>query len=175
MNKVFLITLFAFSVAACGTSSKQEYCNTTNWKDMGNKTGLKGQPADVVMKDQKSCAEVGVQIPLVEFKEGWEEGIQQYCSEENAVRLGRSGEKHMSENCPIEYRPKFLAAYEEGVKLKSVNKKIEKVEKQIDRADAEKEKLKREVDKKRQKISDLESQQSNLKDKKESLLETKQN
>lgn len=173
MSRKIALAALILTVTACGTSSKKEYCNTTDWQEEGKKIGLRGEAEDSVMKEQKSCAELGIQIPLTEYKTGWDEGIQQYCSEENAFDLGKKSEKHKAENCPIVYRPKFLTAYEKGKKVQDVNQKIEKVEKKIDNTDAEKEKLQSEISKKRKQLEKLEGKENSLRSQKEDLIETK--
>ncbi|MCO5113571.1 MAG: DUF2799 domain-containing protein [Bdellovibrionaceae bacterium] len=173
MSRIIASAALILTVTACGTSSKQEYCSTTDWQEEGKKIGLRGDAEDSVMKEQKLCAELGIQLPLTEYKIGWDEGIQQYCSEENAFTLGQKSEKHKAENCPIVYRPQFLTSYEKGKKVQNVNQKIEKVEKKIDSTDAEKEKLQAEISKKRKQIEKLEGKESSLRSQKEDLIETK--
>lgn len=174
MSRTLVIMMAVFAISACGTASKKDFCNNTDWKEEGRKSGQQGNSADVVMKDQRACADLGIEISLEDYKSGWDEGIQEYCSEESAFDLGKKSEKHKVENCPIVFRPNFLASYEKGQKLKDVNQKIEKVEKKMSDADAEKAKLQKEVAAKRQKIEKLESKESDLKTKKENLIEEKQ-
>lgn len=170
MNKIFLLSMFALLMGACSTSTKNS-CNNNDWKEIGKESGRKGEAADVVMKDQKKCEKLGIDIPLNAYKDGWLEGIDQYCSESNAFELGQDGDKHTVENCPIELQPAFQASYDKGLKLKEVNKELESVESKIGSVDSKKEKLKDEIEEKRKEINALENKQSDLRSQKENILQ----
>lgn len=161
--RLLVILLTGLSLTACGTAHKKDFCSETNWQDQGQKDGAKGLASDTVMGEQEKCSKVGVEIPLRDYKEGWLVGIKQYCSENNAFELGKNKKKNKVENCPIEYRPKFEAAYAKGQNLNELDKEIEDVNEKIKSADKEKESLEKQVRKKREEIDKLESKQAELK------------
>lgn len=162
----FILSLFTtilFSQSALAISASK--CQSNDWFSVGRDYGVKGQPSDKVMSLQKSCMKKGVDIPLDQYKKGWEIGIAQFCSPDNAYTLGFK-KKKASKACPVEIKANFDQFYnwgknasqsEKTIKnnesklkskekaLKSLNNKTRKLENEISKLKEKNKKFKDEV------------------------------
>lgn len=126
--KSILILLFFVSQSAWAISADK--CQSTDWFAVGRDSGFKGEPADKVLKVQKSCQKKGVDMTVDQYKKGWTMGINQYCSQDNAYQLGFK-KKSVSKNCPVELKTSFDQFYAWGKNANKLGKDLSKKEKQL--------------------------------------------
>lgn len=87
------ITLLAALLQGCATMSADE-CRTANWRDVGLRDGLAGQPLAHLDRRTKACAESGVAVNAALYLQGRNQGLPQYCRLDNAATLGLQGKTY---------------------------------------------------------------------------------
>ncbi len=158
------VLLGAFIQGCSGVSKNQ--CMESNWKNKGIEDGKKGLAAEQILETQKVCSKKGMDFPITEYKEGWEQGIADYCAPQNGFNMASKGKDMKVENCPIQFRPALAKNIDLGKKFADAESKIEKLQNESKSLKGDKKDIK-------QKISDVERELSDLKAQKESLSESK--
>jgi hypothetical protein len=101
-------------LAGCATLNK-EACLSGNWRELGVKDGINGEPAIQIEKHRKACAEHGIRPDEKLYMAGRAEGLQEYCQLDNAFQSGLKGRQYQGV-CPLAIHSLFLrcnkAAYE---------------------------------------------------------------
>lgn len=69
-------------------------CRTANWRDVGLRDGVAGQPLSLLNRRTKACAEAGVTADAALYLQGRNLGLPQYCHLDNAARLGLQGKPY---------------------------------------------------------------------------------
>lgn len=149
MKGLILIVLLCASTQVFAISADK--CQSTDWFAVGRDTGFKGQPSDKIMSTQKDCQKKGVDISLEQYQKGWQMGIGQYCSQDNAFNLGFK-KKTPSKYCPIDMKSDFDQFYAWGKEAFGLEKDIKTKEsklkgkvKELNATTKKKEKLEKEV------------------------------
>jgi hypothetical protein len=94
------------ALQACTTMSPKE-CRNANWRDVGLRDGLAGEPLTVLDARSKDCAETNVVVNVPLYLEGRNRGLPDYCRLDNAARIGLSGKAYHGVCAPgidAEYR-----------------------------------------------------------------------
>lgn len=136
----------AFAISA-------DKCTNTDWFAVGRDAGAKGQTSDTILKTQKECQKKGVEISLEQYQKGWQMGIGQYCSQDNAYKMGFN-KKSPTKFCPTEMKPDFDQFYTWGKEASKLEKEIKSKEsklkgkiKQLSSVSKKKESLEKDVKK----------------------------
>lgn len=93
MKKItyFLLpVLVASLLSACATMSPKD-CQGTNWRDKGYSDAMKGR-AIWLTGHTKACAKAGVVPNKKAYVAGHNAGSRVFCTFDNGVRFGRSGD-----------------------------------------------------------------------------------
>ncbi len=171
MNKKNIVAVAAIFITlisiGCSGVSRSD-CSSTDWKQKGVSDGQKGQAAEDILKTEKFCKQKNVDFPIVSYKEGWVDGIKEYCSPENGFKLSSKGKKVNVANCPIEYQPNLVDSIKKGEEYLKVQKNIVKLEKN-------KENLKEKREDVKDNISENQSELEKLKAEKEKMLTPESN
>ena len=98
-------------LAGCSTMNKPE-CQTAslNPSALGLSDGQKGYGLWRLDKHVESCARFGIDIDRQAYLAARERGLQDYCTPENAERVGMRGETY-EDVCPTALAPAFLERY----------------------------------------------------------------
>lgn len=168
-NTILSISTLIFLIMSIGCSgmSKKD-CTATDWKQQGISDGQKGLAAEKILKTEKFCRQKNVDFPIVSYKEGWVEGMKDYCSPENGFKLSSTGKKVNVANCPIEYQPKLVESIKKGEEFLKVEKNIAKLEKTKEKMKAKREDVK-------DNISETQKELEKLKAEKEKMLTPESN
>lgn len=102
--------------AGCASGMSKEECQTADWQTIGYEDGVRGRPESVMTSHRQSCAKHDVSFNLAAYRQGREQGLQQYCQPQNGYRQGRSGVNYAGV-CPVELESQFLEAYTDGREL----------------------------------------------------------
>lgn len=82
--------LAALALAAgCDTLSKSE-CQTADWRAIGVADGSRGQ-RDRAAAHLEACSQHGLQVDVARYRAGRDEGLQRYCTYDNALAEGLAG------------------------------------------------------------------------------------
>jgi hypothetical protein len=104
-----LAVFLMLSVGGCASLSQSE-CISADWYDLGVHNALEGQKRNYVAKHFKACSEYQITPDLVEYKLGWMEGVQKFCTAQSAWYYGLT--RHQYQNtCSINEEKQFLPAY----------------------------------------------------------------
>jgi hypothetical protein len=109
-----ILLLFAvMGLSACATSQKQD-CDNYNWYEMGRQQGRIGSPHNQAGVPP-ACAKADHTSEL--WKSGYEIGLSEYCTIDNAYALGRLG-LPLSRACPA--HEDLLAHYARGERAREL-------------------------------------------------------
>ena len=95
--------------------SKSE-CLGGQWKEAGYEDASRGRTDTRLAERTKACAKHDVQADEMSYDEGYKDGLQTYCSIDNAVEEGRSAREYRG-ICPAAIEPGFLRAYIGGLEI----------------------------------------------------------
>lgn len=114
MLRLFLVFLLGLGLVGCASLSK-ESCLEGDWYAIGLKDGSNGYKAERRFDHQAACTKHGVsaQLQVEEYLRGREEGLEEYCTPENAYDVGLRVEYHHNV-CPQEMKAAFNKAWREG-------------------------------------------------------------
>jgi hypothetical protein len=100
------------ALASCQTLNEAE-CQTVSWQTLGQQDGAQGRATTYIGRHQEACSKHGLPIDTVAWQSGWEQGIRQYCTPDNALNRGRNGQSGEN-NCPADLSAGFSNAYQVG-------------------------------------------------------------
>ena len=107
-----LTFLFFINLLSCSTLDK-ETCARKDWLGQGHQDALNDKTIQFE-RYHSQCAELGINISKEKYVSGYEQGLKGYCTYQNGMKLGKTGDepfsgcKHMSSN--------FYQGYEKGFK-----------------------------------------------------------
>lgn len=122
------VLFFILFLSSCATLSESA-CKKGNWKEIGNKDGVKGERLSVVDEHAKACSDYGVTVNKDLYTEGYKNGLKTYCKVDRAFDLGYSGESY---NYVCKDK-KFEAEFNLGHKIYSLKNELENLEREIQR------------------------------------------
>ena len=91
----FLATLAVTLLSGCESMSVSE-CKVADWSRVGYVDGAAGTPSNRLVDYIEDCGKAGVTPVAAAYRQGWDVGIQRYCTAANGWRegtLGRSGKE----------------------------------------------------------------------------------
>ncbi|MGP5210735.1 DUF2799 domain-containing protein [Psychrobacter alimentarius] len=104
------------TLAGCATTQSltPQQCQDSNWQEVGYADGLRGRSGAYFGHYANSCASVGGATPnRIQWEQGRQQGLKNYCTELNAYKLGREG-YDWQPVCPLEGIEKLEEAYSQG-------------------------------------------------------------
>ena len=113
----------------CATLDKDE-CLLADWRLIGYQDGVAGKSAAVVGEYREDCARHAVVPDLDAYRDGREEGLQQYCKADNGYRLGNTG-RGLPAICPTALEGDFRDAYNVGRELYQARSAVNKTRSRI--------------------------------------------
>ena len=106
--------LFTFSGCATTQSLTPQQCQSSNWQEVGYADGIRGRSGAYFGHYADSCTKVGGPMPnRIQWEQGRQQGLKNYCTELNAYKLGREG-YDWQPVCPLEGIEKLEEAYSQG-------------------------------------------------------------
>lgn len=166
MSKKFIWIYIAmgFFMTTEAMAISESKCRSNDWFAIGREYGFKGEAEDKVLRDQQDCQKKGVDIPLEEYKKGWQMGIADHCSPDNAYKMGVT-KKKPAKNCPLELKPVFDQFYAWGKDAAEIERDIKKTEKELKSKKNALGKAQKQVRKLDSEVEKLEKKEKTLKDK----------
>ncbi|MDN5620929.1 MAG: DUF2799 domain-containing protein [Psychrobacter sp.] len=113
---VSLLGALVLTLSGCATTQSltPQQCQSSNWQDVGYADGLQGRSGAYFGNYTNSCASVGGANPnRIQWEQGRQQGLKNYCTELNAYKLGREG-YDWQPVCPLEGIEKLEEAYSQG-------------------------------------------------------------
>jgi hypothetical protein len=106
------IVLLGLLASGCASMNEDE-CRIADWRAIGYEDGVMGVAASHIGKRREACAEHGIAPDFAAYKQGRDEGLQEYCTPASGYRLGRQGQT-INAVCPSELRADFRDAFRSG-------------------------------------------------------------
>ncbi len=120
----------------CGSKpSLSEYqCSAGDWYTVGQSDGLNGYGQSRLLAHQNACGPQGVVPDSKAYRQGWAQGIAQFCEPQKGYQRGVEGQA-MSNACPQQHQAAFAQAYDEGRRLYMARYEVRQLESAIARAE----------------------------------------
>ncbi len=108
------VALLALSGCVTTQSLTLEQCQASNWQEVGYADGVRGRSGAYFGHYTNSCTGVMGAVPnRIQWEQGRQQGLKNYCTELNAYKLGREG-YDWQPVCPLEGIDKLEEAYSQG-------------------------------------------------------------
>jgi hypothetical protein len=108
----FVSLVMLLALQGCATMDREQ-CQVADWRLVGYQDGVLGKPASAIGDYSRDCAEHAVVPDLDAWRAGRDEGLLQYCTQDNGFRLGQAGRGYNSV-CPSPADTAFRDGYELG-------------------------------------------------------------
>lgn len=125
-----LLLIFPLALSACATLNEAE-CETTNWRDLGERNGQEGKASSFIVEHQKACSAFGLPVDGTAWRAGWERGIRQYCTPQNGLLVGKSG-TYYANACPVDLAAGFIRTYTVGKRVYDAGQERDRVRREIE-------------------------------------------
>lgn len=102
----FLSALLALALAGCASMSESE-CRVADWGRVGVADGARGESESRLAAYTEDCGKVGVVPNAQSYRQGWDTGIQRFCTAVNGWREGQQG--HSGKDAVCQGQPGFAA------------------------------------------------------------------
>lgn len=172
MNKFKLLLLLgAVTLAGCETMSVPE-CQVADWGRVGFADGARGESESRLAAHVESCAQAGVRPNAQAYRQGWDAGIQLFCTAPNGWREGLQGNSGRDSVCRgqsgYEVFSRYLSAglqvYRTNEQMRYNAAQANRLQRLLDEStkDEEKRRLRhqlRDIDREQYRLRDLISQQ----------------
>lgn len=120
----------ALALAGCATLNESE-CRTVDWFQLGARDGSDGAARTRIEEHRQACAEFGLAADDAAWLQGYQAGLQDYCTAGNGYRLGRRG-GYYGRVCPATEERAFLDAYELGRETYEVEREIAELDRRAE-------------------------------------------
>ncbi len=117
-----LIPLLAALLAGCATLDQDE-CLSTDWYSLGREEGSEGASRDQYQRHREACAKHGISPDKAAYQEGYEHGLDDFCTPANGYDNGRRGYNYRGV-CPAELEGGFLLGYQQGKALHNAQQRV---------------------------------------------------
>ena len=115
-----LLSLVVLAISGCATTQSltPQQCQNSNWQEVGHADGSIGRSGAYFGHYTNSCASLGgaavAVVPnRIQWEQGRQQGLKNYCTELNAYKIGREG-YDWQPVCPLEGIEKLEEAYSQG-------------------------------------------------------------
>jgi hypothetical protein len=112
LHRIGQATLLAAVLCGCSSLSETE-CQSANWKEIGYEDGARGARPARADDHTKACSKHGVAFDREAWQRGYARGLEQYCTPQNAVRIGLRGADYGGV-CPPEADLQFSSHWRAG-------------------------------------------------------------
>lgn len=133
-RSALLASIGALWIAGCATLNESE-CRSVDWFELGSRDGASGHSRGRLENHSEACSEFGLKADESAWREGYETGLEGYCTIDNGYSVGRHG-GHYGRVCPAELEGEFVAAYELGRETHDVQREIEEISRYIESAES---------------------------------------
>lgn len=128
--RVSVVALCAIALNGCATLNESQ-CRSADWYQLGTRDGSEGYARNRLESHREACSEFGLVADDAAWRQGYEDGLESYCTADNGYRVGRRGGSY-ARVCPAEADGEFIAAYELGRETSAVEQELAQVRQRID-------------------------------------------
>ncbi len=119
---VAAMLLIIAGLSGCATMSGDE-CLTSDWAAIGYEDGARGYTSDRLSQHRKACAKHGVTVDFAAYRDGREQGLEEYCQPGRGFDIGVNGGRYNGV-CSVDLEADFLDAYNAGYHLYSLRSNV---------------------------------------------------
>ena len=123
------LMLLALS-AGCATLNENE-CRTVDWREQGRSDGANGYESTRLGEHMNACGRYSIAPDAEAYRAGREEGLQQYCTPENALQQGMKGAAY-HQVCAGETGQQFAVIYARGQALNLIQNDMQVMQNRFD-------------------------------------------
>lgn len=119
-------------LAGCASMSPEE-CLVADWGEQGHQDGRNGFTPSRITEHRKACAEVGVVPDGRRYRQGWDQGVREYCTPANGVAQGRAGSPYRNV-CPRDLEGPFVYWHQLGLDVHGAQRRVDDLDRQAAQA-----------------------------------------
>lgn len=124
------LMLLALSTGCATLEEKQ--CRTTDWREQGRSDGANGYESTRPGDHGEACSRYGIAPdPAAAYRAGRDEGLEQYCALDNAMRLGMNGNGY-NQVCAGPNGEMFSQVYRRGLVLHAIRADMQELQSRLD-------------------------------------------
>lgn len=116
MRLLFVFGAIALLAGCASKTMDKEACLVADWQSIGYQDGSQGRDTSWLERRTKACSEHMVTPDHAQYLAGRDQGLRVFCQPTPGFQLGASGGTYRGV-CPPELEGPFLASYNEGVQL----------------------------------------------------------
>ncbi|MFK7915535.1 MAG: DUF2799 domain-containing protein [Pseudomonadales bacterium] len=117
--------------SGCANRSLSEHqCLAGDWRTVGYSDGAAGHAQTRVLTHQNACGRHNVIPDTAAYRDGWNEGIAQFCTPQRGYDRGLAGHS-LPMVCPSASRQSYRAAYDTGRELFLARDAVRSLEQQL--------------------------------------------
>lgn len=124
---ISFILLAIFS--SCAIMSESE-CENGDWSQYGRQDAMNGKPNSRFFERRKACYEHGIKGDENTYRQGYQEGLKNYCTFENGFEVGSRGEDY-AKICPTDSHKELVRGHIIGKVRYEEKKRHEEFKKQV--------------------------------------------
>lgn len=117
-------------LAGCASMSPQQ-CLVANWGEQGYSDGRNGYPLTRLMAHRQACAEVGIAPDPAFYRQGWDQGVFEYCTPANGMAQGRAGHSYRNV-CPPQLEGAFVYWHQLGRNVYEAQRQVDDLNREAD-------------------------------------------
>lgn len=126
MRIVLALAFIAVFLASCDSVSPEQ-CRAGDWRGIGFSDGREGRSASYITQHQEACNKIGITPDVAAWTAGREAGLKEYCTPQNAYRIGRNGTK-LANLCTGPSVTELNAANIKGQKYHAITQEISRLQ-----------------------------------------------
>lgn len=123
---LFFVTVL---LAGCATLNREQ-CQRGDWYGVGMADGRAGEPSSRLDKHLRACSEYGVRIDEQQYRNGYADGLGDYCRIENAFETGLQGLRYQG-ICPPSIHADFERCNRAAYEVYRIRRELDRIEDEI--------------------------------------------
>lgn len=129
--KAGLVGLLIGLLNGCAAMDQDE-CAVADWYEVGRTQGEQGRSPKSYKNYVEACSEFSIAVDINAYQEGWDHGIEDYCTRDNGFEVGVQGESY-DNNCPHSLSDAFFNAYQLGRAIRSHSERLSDLHAALDK------------------------------------------
>jgi len=121
-----LAALLMTSACASKPSVSENQCRAGDWESIGFRDGASGLASTRILAHQEACGAFTIVPDRVAYLDGWQHGLENYCTADNGFLLGQGG-RALNTVCADELREPFASAYFDGREIFKARREVNRL------------------------------------------------
>lgn len=134
---LLLLLSAALLLGGCASMSESE-CKVADWGRVGRDDGARGEAESRLAAYTEDCGKVGVRPNALAYRQGWDVGIQGFCTASGGWRAGSAGENAKADRC--RGRPgetQFTRYFQAGLRVHETTERMRSNDSESSRLEAQ--------------------------------------